>query len=145
MTEEHRADTALTRLAWVLRSRELLDQSSESLDAATLSRLNRSRQRALAGLDPPRRLAFLHWVGTAAVSGGIALMIWQGSMDRPLPDLPAPAATTLPAPSVAAVAGAMDSPVIAPDFELLLDAGDYALIEDMEFYAWLASGEGEDG
>jgi hypothetical protein len=39
---------------------------------------------------------------------------------------------------------AMNSPVIAPDFELLLDAGDYALLEDMEFYAWLARVEGEE-
>ena len=34
--------------AWIDRAKALLDESAENLDAATLSRLNRARQAALA-------------------------------------------------------------------------------------------------
>ncbi len=106
---------------WTDQARALLDASAQELDAATLSRLNRARQRALDAAAPraaahwPRRLAI-------AVSLLLALAIWW------------PDATQNPT-----VSGA--STLSPEDAELLAD-GELEMTDDLEFYAWLdADGE----
>ena len=46
-------------MQWTQTAKRLLDESTENLDAATLSRLNRARQAALAArASKPRAIAF---------------------------------------------------------------------------------------
>ena len=105
---------------WLERSLALLDQSAESLDAATLSRLNRARHAALA--QPHRR----HWrVGLAlAITGALVLALGVGHRrgSAPAPQLPAEHASV-------SAGGALD--VLAADDDSL------ELTEDLDFYAWL--------
>ena len=133
--------------AWILRSRALLDASVRDVDGATRSRLQRARNAALQPAQAPdaspRTWA---WAGTAAVIAGVALML-----ARLLP-LHEPAAVSAPVagtPPVAApaprLAPAEDTPLAAPDFDLLLDADDTALLDELEFYAWLDEDAGNDG
>jgi hypothetical protein len=108
-------DPASARLA--ARARAELDASVLALDAATLSRLNRARQRALDAARVPHRAAW-RWtaLATAACALVAALALWR----LPPPALEAPLA--MPA---------------AADMALIGDGSDLALVEDLEFYAWL--------
>ena len=141
MTRSHET-SATARQAWVLRTRDLLDQSAAQLDAGTLSRLNRARQAALEQLEaPPRRTpVLLHWLGAGALAAGLALLVWRGVLPGPDagPVMPLAEAPTTVTPSA-------DVPVAAADFELLADPDSYALLEDLEFYAWLEAEEGRGG
>jgi hypothetical protein len=142
---EPRDSSSTAAQAWVLRSRSLLEASAQRLDGATLSRLNRARQAALAQLAPARRepSPLLRWFGLGAVAAGLALVLWRGLL--PIGDL----GERLPAPlaggDAPAVVAPTELPVAAPDFELLADPESYALLEDLEFYAWLQAEEGKDG
>jgi hypothetical protein len=127
--------------AWVLRSRALLDQSAQAFDGPTLSRLNRARQAALDGLAPERPRTTLHWLGASAVAAGVALMVWQGLAIAPL----APTQGMEPLAAEPAPVAEEVSPLAAADFELLLDAERYALLEELEFYAWLEKAEDPGG
>lgn len=133
--------------AWVLRSRDLLEGSAAALDGAAVSRLNRARQRALAQLDSaPREAGALRWIGGAAVTAGLALVLWRALLLPSLPAAPGPTgASTLPPAAVVSPAPSADAPVAAPDFDLLADAESYALVEDLEFYAWLQASEDAGG
>ena len=105
------------------RAGRRLSDSSDTLDAATLSRLNQARQSALNEL-PDGRLTASHWwlpAGAVAVTATVAIGLWQ-TVD--------PVGNSEPAIPVAA----SDS----IDVELLLDDIDLAMIEDLEFFAWLA-------
>ncbi len=102
---------------WTEQARALLDASAQQLDASTLSRLNRARQRALDAAAPR---AALHWPRRLAIAVSLllAVAIWW-------PDSTPPAVATL-------------SP---EDAELLAD-GELEMTDDLEFYAWLdADGE----
>jgi hypothetical protein len=138
--------------AWVLRARRLLDESAEHLDGAALSRLNQARQAALEARAGTRRAPsdWLRALGLGAVTAGLALVLWRGWSPEIAPAggaLPAaPAATQVVAAPLANDARAHASPLAAPDFELLADPENYAVIEDLEFYAWLEQSEGsQDG
>jgi hypothetical protein len=103
---------------WTEQARTLLDASAQQLDASTLSRLNRARQRALDAAAAPR--AAPHWPRRLAIAASLllAVAIWW-------PDSTPPAVATL-------------SP---EDAELLAD-GELEMTDDLEFYAWLdADGE----
>ena len=76
--------------AWLERSLALLQQSADGLDAATLSRLNRARQAALA---QSRRATHLWW--SAAFAGAFALVLALGVVRHDV----APVAPPLPATS----------------------------------------------
>ncbi len=104
-------------------SRRLSD-STDTLDAATLSRLNQARQRALNELPDGRHTASRWWLpaGAVAVTAMAAIGLWQ-TVD--------PVGDSEPAIPVAASDGI--------DVELLLDDSDLAMIEDLEFFAWLAA------
>jgi len=110
----HAADAA-----WVADARALLDESAAGLDAATLSRLNRARQAALAGRST--RMRGLWWLSAAGLAATavflVALVPWHAR---------APGASALPA-EADGTAAIVDA-VTADDIEFF---------EDLEFYAWL--------
>lgn len=101
------------------KSRAAFDQSVESLDAASRSRLTRARARALEELQH-RRLAWSStWLpaGAAAAAALAAVMLWQGEHGT------APATT----PAFAAL----------EDLDIVAGGEDLAMFdEDEEFYAW---------
>ncbi len=103
---------------WIERARALLDDSAENLDAATLSRLNRARQAALA----TRRKGASGWLWGAALAGAaaaaFALAIGLHRHDAP-PGVPA------------ASLQADDVDVLTSDDDAL------DLAENLDFYAWL--------
>jgi type VI protein secretion system component VasF len=103
---------------WVDRATALLDASAENLDGATLSRLNRARQAALAA----RTSRWRPWTVGAGLAGAAAAMLaiaigLHGHVD-----------TTTHA---AAPLDASDIDVLASDDDTL------DLSENLDFYAWL--------
>ena len=120
------------RPEWVEQSRRLLDESAANLDAATLSRLNRGRQAALAArAGAPRR--WVPWSGGLALAAVLTLavaMVWPRHTLTPvLPQTP-PAVADSDADADVDLLGADDSTDIA---------------QDMGFYAWLDAQEHQDG
>jgi hypothetical protein len=113
---------------WTDQARSLLDESAQALDAATLSRLNRARQAALAQRAPRRRAA---WVFLpAGLAGACALLlavgVWHGRR----------APTAMPARAVVA-ASANGSTVNAGDLDMIASGDDMEMMQDLDFYAWL--------
>lgn len=104
------------------RAARLLDASLQSLDATTLSRLNRARQAALASRTRRPRWAFGGVFAGAGV-GALALVMAFGLHRAPAP-----------------THGHVDATVTLAD-EALLGADDLALYEELEFYAWLGDAE----
>lgn len=101
------------------------DDSVDALDAATLSRLNRGRQRALAELGgATRHGAWLRWLPATGVAAAALLAVML--MVDPGAAVP-------------------DGPVSAPDFGMLLEDDDLEMFEDLEFYSWLEAAELEVG
>jgi hypothetical protein len=103
------------------RTKQTFDASVAGLDAATRSRLNRARQRALEELAAPRSRGW-QWslvpVGALAAAAAIAwLVVWQQ---------PPPAAD--PGLQVATLG----------DLEILLGEEDIEMLdEEIDFYGWL--------
>jgi hypothetical protein len=100
------------------QAKALFDDSVERLDAATLSRLNQGRQRALQEIhtaEPAGRWALWAPAGGLAAAAVVAVVVWQG----------APVEHSAPAP---------DS---ATDFEILLSEDSLDMLEDLEFYSWM--------
>jgi len=98
------------------QAKELFDDSVERLDAATLSRLNQSRHKALAELQRPAGLAeWGRWIpaGGVAAAAVVAVLVMRGPQ---VDDL---------------------GPVTASDFEMLLEEDGFEMFEDLEFYALL--------
>jgi len=98
--------------------KEAFDQSVDGLDAATLSRLNRGRQAALAAASSSSVVAFqqwLRWVPAIGVAAAVLLML-----------------TTLQGPEDVDVITAP-----ASDLEILLSEESIEMLEDLEFYSWL--------
>lgn len=105
-----------------------LRQGAEDLDARTLARLRQAREQALAELGQQRRRPawFAGWqpaLGAAAVAG-LAVALWLGRETA--------------APPPAATAGAEP----ALELEALLADENLELIEELEFYDWLAMADG---
>lgn len=107
--------------SWVADARTLLDASTGSLDAATLSRLNRARQAALA---QRRRSARAWWLPAAGLATScalvLALVVW----------LPREQPGVVPATHTAA----LDADIAAADDGI-------EFYQDLEFYAWLDAQE----
>jgi len=100
------------------QAKALFDDSVERLDAATLSRLNRGRQKALQEIDAARPAGqWARWVpaGGLAAAAVVAVVVWQGA----------------PVEHVAPEAGAVT------DFEILLSEDSLDMLEDLEFYSWM--------
>ncbi len=108
------------------RAKQAFDESVEGLDAATLSRLNRSRQAALASAARPNT-QWLRWMPATGVAAAVLL-------------------------AVVTIRGPADLDVIsapASDLEILLSEESIEMFEDLEFYSWLTTqdldGEGDFG
>jgi hypothetical protein len=101
------------------RSRELFDDSVERLDARTRSRLNQARQRALAEMN--KGSARRYWIGAPlgglAAMALIALILIRTGSEPP---------------------SAENGGVMLDDFDIVADADNFELIQDVEFYSWLA-------
>ncbi len=92
------------------------DASVDALDAATLSKLNQGRQRALAEIERTRRRWSI-WAPASGVAAAVlvAVMIAQSPVTIDEAELPAAAA----------------------DMEILLGEDSIEMLEDLEFYSWL--------
>ena len=107
----------------------LLRQSAEELDAATLSRLNRARQAALAELERgSRRAAWVPFgwrpaVAMAAVAV-VAVVLSSGRVPLMPRDASPPAAVETPL-------GHVDH---AGEIELMLADENLEMLEDLDFY-----------
>ena len=149
MNDNRRAPRSSDSQAWILRSRELLQHSADRLDGNARSRLNRARQAALAELDAvPASRTSLRWLAAAAITAGVALVAWRALWpDVLVSSAPATTETRIerPAPVIETPAPIELTPISAPDFELLADEQQFALIEELEFYAWLEAAEGSGG
>lgn len=109
------------------RVADRLRESVDSLDAQTRSRLNQARQAALEEMVPRpawRRSPWLTGAVTAAVAL-VAVVMWRPLGNGPQPMAPA----------------TLD----APDLELLMADENLDMLEDLEFYTWLAAADFEGG
>jgi hypothetical protein len=100
------------------RAKALFDDSVDKLDAATLSRLNQGRQKALQELGTAGPASqWARWVpaGGLAAAAIVAVVVWQGT----------------PVEYSAPVSG------VATDFEIMLSEDSLDMLEDLEFYSWL--------
>ncbi len=100
------------------QAKALFDDSVERLDAATLSRLNQGRQRALREIgDPVSAGEWARWVpaGGLAAAAVVAAVVWQG----------VPVEHSVPAAGT------------ATDFEIMLSEDSLDMLEDLEFYSWI--------
>jgi poly(3-hydroxybutyrate) depolymerase len=108
------------------RSRELFEDSVGRLDARTRSRLNQARQQALNELNRGRTRHY--WLtaplGGLAAAALIAVVMLTGRD----PAAPAQESATLP----------------LDDFDIVADADSLELLQDVEFYSWLAEASGPD-
>ncbi|HEV7491941.1 MAG TPA: DUF3619 family protein [Rhodanobacteraceae bacterium] len=111
---------------WIDRATALLDWSADNLDAATLSRLNRARQAALA----QRRVVTRRWAWSAALAGAAVAVFGVAVGLHHRFDTPAtnPAAASAPAGDI--------------DF-LTSDDDALDLYENLDFYAWLEKQGGD--
>ncbi len=113
-------DKKITDEAFLKQSKNLLDDSVDSLDAATLSHLNQARQKALDVNRGTPRSSFLHVTRTGSLFASFAVVaivvfFW---------------ATTTP----------QQPPVLAQqyeDIEMLTADADLDLLDDLEFVGWL--------
>jgi hypothetical protein len=102
--------------------RHALQQSADTLDGASASRLNRARQAALlAATKPNRRWASAwQWGFGMAATAVLAVVLW-------------PTTPMLPVTQGAAWQ--------ADDLSVMVEDADPELIADLEFYAWLEAQE----
>lgn len=108
------------------RSRELFEDSVGRLDAHTRSRLNQARQQALTELNKgaTRRYWLTAPLGGLAAAVLIAIVMMTGREST--------------APSQESAALPLD------DFDIVADADSLELLQDVEFYSWMAEASGPD-
>lgn len=98
------------------KAKAAFDASVDELDAATLSRLNRSRHEALAELQKPSR-HFAGWMPATGVAAAVLIAVIV--MQLPTTDDDVIASTVL------------------ADMEILLGEDSIEMLEELEFYSWL--------
>jgi hypothetical protein len=100
----------------------LFKESADSLDGQAQSRLNRSRQAALAELDSGA-VAVNRWTQWAPAAGAAAVavvaVVMMSSNPRMEPTI---------SPGAAQPVG---------DFELLMADDSFDMLQDLEFYSWI--------
>jgi hypothetical protein len=105
-----------------VRSRELLQQSAEYLDAHTLSKLTQARHAALDELQRARAYRMRRVMipaGSLAAVALVAVVMWSGFTLRGGNGLPE--ATSV------------------DDVELVADEDNVDLMSDLDFYSWVGS------
>ncbi len=130
---------------WAQDTRLLADAQLDNLDAATRSRLNQARQRALdEGLRPRSRR--WQWPALAVASAcGVMLVLTLGVRTaapvidtEPLTDAKLARSTGSHEPAAGALSATLPAaPMSEPEYEMLVAGEDLELIENLEFYAWL--------
>ena len=100
--------------AFAARAKQVFDESVDGLDAASLSRLNRGRQAALAEIDRPRQ----RWSRWTPAVGAAAVVLLAVVMLRGPAEIDVIAAP-------------------ASDLEILLSEESIDMFEELEFYSWL--------
>src|ERR1044072_4550790 len=108
------------------RSRELFEDSVGRLDARTRSRLNQARQHALSELN--KGTARRYWL--AAPPGGLAVAVVLAIVIMTGRETAAPNQDS----------GALP----LDDFDIVADADSLELLQDVEFYSWMAEASGPD-
>ena len=104
---------------WIERSVALLEHSAQSLDAATLLRLNRARQAALA----QRRRSWQGWaIGSSLAGATLALIVAFGLGHRI---------------STAPVSAPDARQLSVADAATLTSDDNLDLYENLDFYVWL--------
>ena len=104
------------------KAKEAFDQSVDGLDAATLSRLNRSRHAALAAVKSspiPSGQSWLRWASATGVTAAVLLLLFSQQGPGNVEVITAPAL----------------------DLEILLSEESIEMLEELEFYSWLDAGE----
>lgn len=100
------------------KAKAAFDQTVDSLDGATLSRLNQSRHRALEHVNAGRAASFnRQWMPAAGVAGAAAVAVAVWTFNGP------PTGTA--------------SPSVATDLEIILELDDFEMLENLEFYSWV--------
>jgi hypothetical protein len=109
----------------------MLRESADGLDAATLSRLNRARQAALAELDRrAARSSWLpeHWHSSIAVAAVVLVVVGIGILRGPL-WVPESVATNEK----------------SSDVDVLLADENLEMLDDLDFYDWMEPEESRTG
>ena len=137
----HRTSAELRSDRWILRSRDLLDQQVAAMPAAKLSRLAAARRRALAAGEAKRR-STPWWLG-AGLAAAASLALWFSGVAN-LAD-PGGSPELAPETPALVIEEPLDQALTLPadDVDLLASDADYALMQDLEFYAWLESAEND--
>ncbi len=112
-----------TEEKWLKGAKKAFDESVENLDAATLSRLNRGRQKALQAASSGRR-EWNFWVPATGVAAAAVIAVMM---------VKAPAIEELQPPATA-----------SSDFEILLGDEEIEFLEELEFYSWLDTADFEE-
>ena len=104
------------------RSRELFESSVERLDARTRSRLNQARQRALEEIKKGSTRRY--WLGVPlgglAAAALVAVLFVRGGGEVGVPQ-------------------SENANLLLDDFDIVADADSFEIIQDVEFYSWLAN------
>lgn len=98
------------------RAKALFDTSVDELDGATLSRLNRSRRRAIAELGRPGT-AWMRWAPAAGMATAMLVAVMM----------------IVPGPGQQEQA----VPTSVTDMEILLGDEEFEMLEELEFYSWM--------
>ncbi len=122
---------------WAPRTRELLDHHAERLDPVQSRRLLQARQRALASVRRPR---LKHWAFGLSAATAASLLLFV--MLNPKSEQSIEPLTGIHAPSQMTIAP-IEKTLTLPDadLELIANPDEYALLQDLEFYAWLEGTE----
>ena len=103
---------------FVRKAKTVFEQSVDSLDGRTQSRLNSGRQTALAELTTGT-VSYGRWAQWAPLAGAAAMaavvvVLWNG----------------IPQPGV-------DAPALNGDFEIIMAEDSFDMLRDLEFYSWV--------
>ena len=123
---------------WLLRARDLLRQQAEQPDPGLQRQLQQRRREVLLAPRPALQAGLPRAALALAASLLVAVVLWQLQALHGGPTSSADALPPLATPALRA-----DSPLgqaltlPEQDLDLLLGEVDYALVEELEFYAWL--------
>lgn len=129
--------------AWLLRCRALLDTAAHPPEHTPPRPRDKATAVPTSPVRQPRAAArsrrWLIGLGVLAIGAGAAVALLPLLSPSDIPAEPPPAVVAAPTPlPPPRIAPSEDTPLAAPDFDLLLDAEDEALLDALEFHAWLA-------